>query len=57
MQMPAKIEVDEASHSDRFGRFIAQPPTKIKNAQNLISYIKSMRVRKSCANAHAYPGA
>ncbi len=25
MQMPAKIEVDEASHTDRFGRFIAQP--------------------------------
>lgn len=25
MQMPAKIEVDEASHTDQFGRFIAQP--------------------------------
>jgi DNA-directed RNA polymerase subunit alpha len=25
MQMPAKIEVDEATHTDIFGRFIAQP--------------------------------
>jgi len=25
MQMPAKIEVDEATHTDRFGRFVAQP--------------------------------
>jgi DNA-directed RNA polymerase subunit alpha len=25
MQMPAKIEVDEATHSDQYGRFIAQP--------------------------------
>jgi DNA-directed RNA polymerase subunit alpha len=25
MQMPAKIDVDEATHSDSFGRFIAQP--------------------------------
>jgi len=25
MQMPAKIELDESSHSDSFGKFIAQP--------------------------------
>jgi len=25
MQMPAKIDVDEATHTDSFGRFIAQP--------------------------------
>ncbi|NTV99352.1 MAG: DNA-directed RNA polymerase subunit alpha [Chlorobiaceae bacterium] len=25
MQMPAKIDVDEATHTDRFGRFVAQP--------------------------------
>ena len=25
MQMPAKIDVDEATHTDKFGRFIAQP--------------------------------
>jgi DNA-directed RNA polymerase subunit alpha len=25
MQMPAKIEVDEATHTDSYGRFIAQP--------------------------------
>jgi DNA-directed RNA polymerase subunit alpha len=25
MQMPAKIDVDEATHTDRYGRFIAQP--------------------------------
>ncbi|MEI6847206.1 MAG: DNA-directed RNA polymerase subunit alpha [Chlorobiaceae bacterium] len=25
MQMPAKIDVDEANHTDKYGRFIAQP--------------------------------
>ncbi|TLU88194.1 MAG: DNA-directed RNA polymerase subunit alpha [Chlorobium sp.] len=25
MQMPARIDIDEATHTDRFGRFIAQP--------------------------------
>jgi len=25
MQMPAKIEVDETTHTDYFGRFVAQP--------------------------------